>query len=234
MNNSTHHPRLRRKAFTLIELLVVIAVIGVLASLIFPITGVLKKKRMITVAQAELAQVETAIDAYKARYGTYPPDNPNSVVVNPLYFELMGTTNAGSAFVAKDGSSQVQSTDLGTTFGVSGFVNVTRGGNADEAVKADTFLSQLRPNQIGQLGGVGPTPPPPRPCILVCSVGWDNDNTAQQIVPFILAQVTKLTPFQYSSSHPINNPNSYDLWVDLLIKGKTNRISNWSKQAQVL
>lgn len=37
----------------------------------------------------------------------------------------------------------------------------------------------------------------------------------------------------YNSSHPTNNPSSYDLWVDLVIGGKINRISNWSKQPQI-
>src|SRR5450759_725568 len=93
-----------------IELLVVIAVIGILAALIFPITGALKKKKMITVAQAELAQVETAIDAYKAKYGTYPPDNPANPLINPLYFELEGTTNNGSGYYQTlDGSGQIAS-----------------------------------------------------------------------------------------------------------------------------
>ena len=55
MKNATSHPRLRRTAFTLIELLVVIAVIGILAALVFPIAGHVKKTRMIGVAKAELA-----------------------------------------------------------------------------------------------------------------------------------------------------------------------------------
>ena len=42
------------------------------------------------------------------------------------------------------------------------------------------------------------------------------------------------TRWAYNSSHPTNNPASYDLWVDLVIGGKTNRISNWSKQPQIL
>jgi len=29
-----------------------------------------------------------------------------------------------------------------------------------------------------------------------------------------------------------NNPNSYDLWVQLVISGRTNLVCNWSKQVQ--
>jgi len=231
MNNSTHPQRLRRFAFTLIELLVVIAVIGILAALIFPITGALKKRKMITVAQAGLAEIEAAIDNYKSKFGTYPPDNPGNFVINPLYYELMGTTITGTGYATKDGSSQIATADL-TMLGVSGFVNVSKGGNSDEAVKATTFLPQLHANQIGQIKGVASTP-----SILICSVGWDTDDTARQLVSTIAfpnATQTRLTPWQYNFSHPVNNPNSYDLWVDLLISGKTNRVSNWSTKPQVL
>jgi hypothetical protein len=115
-------------------------------------------------------------------------------------------------------------------FGVSGFVNVSK-GSGDEGVKAESFLVQLRPNQIGQLDQLSGTPPPR---ILICSVGWDNEDSAQQIVPSTRTSSVRLDPFQYNSSHPINNPSSYDLWVDVLLKGRTNRISNWSAKPQVL
>jgi len=40
----------------------------------------------------------------------------------------------------------------------------------------------------------------------------------------------KINPYRYNSSSPTNNPRSYDLWIDVLIGGKFNRISNWSEQ----
>ena len=40
----------------------------------------------------------------------------------------------------------------------------------------------------------------------------------------------KINPYRYNSSSPTNNPRSYDLWIDVLIGGKINRISNWSEQ----
>ena len=80
------HPR---AGYTLIELLVVMGIIAVIASLILPITKSLKKRRIISVAQAQLNQVQTAIENYKSKIGFYPPDNPNNTVTNPLYFELV-------------------------------------------------------------------------------------------------------------------------------------------------
>jgi len=65
-------------AFTLIELLVVISIIGVLAALLLPVAGAVRKQSMIRTAQAEMAQLETAIDRYKSAYGFYPPSPTHS------------------------------------------------------------------------------------------------------------------------------------------------------------
>src|SRR2546423_1426642 len=59
-------------AFTLIELLVVIAIMAILASMIFPVTAAVKRIRIRRVAQAELKQIETAIEKYKLDKGFYP------------------------------------------------------------------------------------------------------------------------------------------------------------------
>ena len=72
----TCHPPRRSSAFTLIELLTVISIIGVLAALLFPVLKGVKRQQFIRNAQAEMAQLETAIERYKATYGFYPPDNP--------------------------------------------------------------------------------------------------------------------------------------------------------------
>jgi hypothetical protein len=53
---------------------------------------------------------------------------------------------------------------------------------------------------------------------LTCSVTWPTG-------PF-----QTINPWRYNSSNPTNSPGAYDLWVDVLIAGKTNRISNWRRQ----
>jgi len=40
--------------------------------------------------------------------------------------------------------------------------------------------------------------------------------------------------WHYVSSNPTNNPSEFDLWMDVTWSGKTNRISNWSKDPQVV
>ncbi len=93
-------------AFTLIELLTVMAIIGVLAALILPVAGAVKKHQYIYNSQTQMAQLETAIDRYKAAYGFYPPDTPGNSMTNHLYYELVGTTNNGGNYVTLNGSAQ--------------------------------------------------------------------------------------------------------------------------------
>jgi hypothetical protein len=43
-----------------------------------------------------------------------------------------------------------------------------------------------------------------------------------------------LNPFRYVAPSPTNNnASSYDLWVQLLINGKTNLICNWNSLVEI-
>jgi prepilin-type N-terminal cleavage/methylation domain-containing protein len=228
-NTGLLHPRIRATAFTLIELLVVIAIIGILAGLVLPIAGAVNKRKQISLAQTQLKDIESAIDGYKTKLGFYPPDNTNNFAVSPLYFELLGTTNDGvgkqpTVWGTLDGSASIGTItvpDINATFGISGFANTsTRAHSDDSGAAASTFLNNLTPNQIGLLN-----PTDSKVKILVCAVNWPADKT-----PYPIPQNSVLNPWRYNSSHPTNNTSSYDLWVDIIIKGKTNRVSNWSAQ----
>ena len=223
------HPRTRATAFTLIELIVVIAIIGILASLVLPVVGAVNKKKQISLAQTQLKDIESAIDGYKTKLGFYPPDNTNNFAQNQLYFELLGTINDGvgkpapTMWTNLDGSAQIgtgTTPNIFTTFSVQGIANTsTRLHSDDSGTAASTFLNNLTPNQIGLLDLANPNIK-----ILVCSVPWPFDRTA------IISGNPALNPWRYNSSHPTNNTASYDLWVDLVIRGKTNRVSTWSTQ----
>ena len=218
----------RTAAFTLIELLVVIAVISILASMTFPIGKALNRTKMKARAQAEMSQIEIAIQSYKAKLGTFPPDNPATPLINQLYYELSGTivTNTGGSarfYRTLDGNSQL-SADPGTFqnyFGlrVSGFANTTR-ASGDEGVFAVNFLKgALRPDQVATL--------PQGQKAIVTSLRWP-DGHPYQPVPGLAYK--GINPWRYNSSNPTNNPGTYDLWVDVIIDGKTNRFGNWSKE----
>lgn len=225
--NYTETMRRRRAGFSLIELLVVIAVISILAALVFPITKALNRNKVRTRIKGEMAQFETAIAAYKAKVGVYPPDNPGKPLLNQLYYELVGTEltspAAGGArfYVTLDGSSRLPAdpSAFQAFYGpaVSGFVNSTRGASGDEGVYAVNFLKGgLQPLQVGTL--------PNNLRLLVASVRWPEGHPYQP-----LPEVKGLNPWRYVSSNPTNNPGSFDLWVDVIIDGKTNRFGNWSR-----
>jgi len=218
-----------RCAFTLIELLTVIAIIGVIAALILPVAGAVKKHQYFYNTQAEMEKVATAIDRYKAAYGFYPPSPTNPpTLVNQLYYELVGTTNNNNVFYQTlDGSAQINASDVPTAFpGVGGFVNCSKSASSEDASAARNFLPDLKPKQIwigytnnGAKVGVN---------LLIGSVGGP-DPTYQPLGP----GTQNLNPWRYNSSSPTNNPGSYDLWIQLSIGGKTNLICNWTKQVQV-
>ena len=201
-------------AFTLIELLVVIAVIGILAGLLLAAMPQISTKRSRAVAYSELFQIQTAIEAFKTTYGIYPPDNTNSVYVNQLYYELVGTTNtpSGNGYGTLDGRDFISQANVGV-FYVSGFVNSSASAKGtDERAAAVTFLKEVKRAQIGTTNNVQ---------VLVCS--------EQSVAP----NSKDICAWRYNSSKPVNNPASYDLWVDLYLGGRTNRISNWSKQPEL-
>lgn len=62
----------KRGAFTLIELLTVIAIIGILAGILVPAVGQVRKKTAIATSKAKIAQYVTALEGFKAEYGYFP------------------------------------------------------------------------------------------------------------------------------------------------------------------
>ncbi|HLH55954.1 MAG TPA: prepilin-type N-terminal cleavage/methylation domain-containing protein [Verrucomicrobiae bacterium] len=206
----------RAPGFTLIELLVVIAVMAILAALVIPITGAVSRNRIRSKARAELERVATGIELYKAKMGHYPPDNPGNPATNQLYFELLGTTFTNGVYTTLDGSALVKASDLGTVFGgsparVGGFMNTSQGTGGDEGRQAQRFLNNIKPDETA----------------LISSPAGD---TVRIFIAGVPAPAGVLNAFNYVSSSPTNNPNFYDLWVDVLINGKTNRLSNWNKE----
>jgi prepilin-type N-terminal cleavage/methylation domain-containing protein len=214
-----------RPAFTLIELLVVIAIIAILAALLFPIGAAVKRTAYLNKTKAEMAQLETAIDSYKAAYNFYPPSGGNSLV-NPLYYELIGTTMGGGSYSTLDGGATIATINVPVAFaGVTGFVNCTKPGAGEDVLPAKSFLSGLKPQQLGIVTNTVSTPF--TVVVLLASAGGPDPGYQPLNAP-------GLNPWCYNSSNPTNNPGGYDLWIYLSIAGKTNLICNWSKQVQTL
>jgi len=200
-----------RRGFTLVELLVVIAIIGILVTLVVHGMSRITIRAMKSVAVTEQSQMSSAIQEYHDRLGFYPPDNPADPAMNPLWFELSGTTNDGANYVTLDRSGQISVTQINAKFNRQGFANSsTRAHSTDESGAPISFLSSLRAKQVG-----APDSTQPFIKVLSCTVGAPPGAS--------------LNPWHYVSSHPTNNPGSYDLWVDLVVGGKPYQVNNWSK-----
>jgi prepilin-type N-terminal cleavage/methylation domain-containing protein len=217
---------LQRAAFTLIELLIVIGIIVLLAGMLFTAIPAIQRVKTTSRLKNEMTQIQTAIDAYKAKKGFYPPDNPGNPTTNQLYYELIGTrfTNdtsvspSGYYFYAIDGSARILTNAMPMVFGtgstIMGFANCTH-GSGDDLVRAENFFKGgLRSGQffatITTSGGASPS-----------VLGSAIDGPLPQMIG-------KVNPWRYNSTNPTNNPGTYDLWIDYSFGGKTNRICNWS------
>jgi prepilin-type N-terminal cleavage/methylation domain-containing protein len=229
-------PRRAPGAFTLIELLVVIGVIVILAGMSFPAMTAIKIAQARNRARAELNQIETAIETYKTKLGYYPPDNlgnfpgstPTGTVtnwfVNQLYYELMGTTvtvnGSLTNYQTLDGSAAIPGTTtafkaaFGPTSQVTGFMNCSRPGAGDDAPNAVNFLHGVKATQFQAVNN--PVTSTALGVSMAGAVVFTGPNGAE------------IVPYGFNSSNPQHNPRTFDLWVDIIAGGKTNRISNWS------
>jgi general secretion pathway protein G len=64
--------RIHPQAFTLVELLLVITIIGILAAIVVPRMVGRTDQARITAAQADIASMKTALDAFEVDTGDYP------------------------------------------------------------------------------------------------------------------------------------------------------------------
>lgn len=202
-----------RRAFTLIELLVVIAIIGIIAALITGLSGRATKIRKINRVRAELEQLETVIEAYNLKKGFYPPDNPNSVVTNQLFYELTGTffNSNNNNFETINGTEKIADTDVKAVFFVDGFAN-----SSTDRAEVENFFTTMKASQFAELTAN------PDVELLVVPVGGPDDITT--------SKGKKINPWRYdASSTNRHNQDSFDLWAELLIGGQTNIIGNWKE-----
>ncbi|HTH49640.1 MAG TPA: prepilin-type N-terminal cleavage/methylation domain-containing protein [Candidatus Limnocylindria bacterium] len=231
-------------AFTLIELLVVISIIALLAGLVVglaPVVGVRIREAKV---KTELADLTTAIETYKARFGVYPPDNydPTNRITNPvlngLYYELTGVlvVNDGPNphFVSPDDSSvTLSSADTYKYFGRDGFVN-----SATPDQRRRLLRHKFQEGQHAEI--FASTSAGSYTKLEVLAVGFSSDATGKKgsgfqwplNIPTANHPVPTnrgLNPWRYVSSNPTNNPGTFDLWAEVIVKGQKKIYGNWKQ-----
>jgi prepilin-type N-terminal cleavage/methylation domain-containing protein len=199
-----------RGGFTLIEMLVVIAIIGVLAALIINGGPAATEKRVRSRVKVEMTALENAIDSYKQKQGFYPPDNPANSASNSLFYELVGTVKEGAAdkFDSPLGQAPLDSATINSYFGAGGFINAVVRNPADPKEVPPNYYKNLKSRQF-TTNGAGVV------FLIVPYKGPANPN----VWHYRLAGS--------SPASPIHNPDSYDLWAEVLIGNKKVMIGNW-------
>lgn len=237
-------------AFTLIEILVVISIIAILSALILATAGYAMSKARRSRVETERETLIAAIQSYKADKGFYPQDNTlnptptpltvtngvnsipiNTAAVTPLFYELTGTsiTLSGSTpasyYSSSSGDtltpSQITSVFGSGSSGTGGFVNASTDPSQVKNYFGAASKSARTGKTVVTVGGSA---------IPVTVFGVTVRGPIQLPTS---ASSGSISPWSYVSTNPTNNPGSYDLWMDVYYSGKTNRISNWSREPQV-
>jgi prepilin-type N-terminal cleavage/methylation domain-containing protein len=245
-----------QRGFTLIELLVVISIIGILAGLVVGLAPVAGARMKETRVRTELQQLVTAIEAYRARFGVYPPDglvvdaagNPArdaagdfivNPAVNPLFYELSGVfvvdpLSPNGFFQTRQDDERILPAAVKQYFGRDGFINATITNNPD---RRRLFQTNFRTDQYAEIfrsrTQAGYTD------LEVLTVGFSWDASAKRGAGFAwppnanpqpVPTNPSLNPWRYVSTNPTNNPGSFDLWAEIPGRGDRIRIiGNWKQ-----
>jgi hypothetical protein len=129
---------------------------------------------------------------------------------SPLYFELLGTTNNNGTYQTLDGSASILVSALTastTPLGVGGFINCSKPGAGEDVRAARNFLPGLNPNRYG-LNITNNPPDAVNPVTLLLGSVGGPDATYKPL------GASGLNPWRYVSPG-VNNPTSYDLWIQL-------------------
>ena len=226
--------RTNKDGFTLIELLVVIAIIAILAALVVGLSGTAGRKMTESRVKAELAAIETAIEAYKNKFGHYPPDNPDTSTINALYYELTGVLYSSTRGTFKDPmSGNVMSPKLiKEHFGVDGFVN---GSKTESALKK---FYEPRPENVRHISeehddedsGRGHKSHHSDEVHILCVPSPWPLSRDDQPVRLDGKAVKGVNPWRYASSQPVNNVQQYDLWAEYVVGDEVWVIGNWKSE----
>ncbi len=164
----------------------------------------------------ERDQLISAIEAYKAQFGAYPPDhvlNRQPLVVDPvtntLFYELVGVIyNPTNKMFEISGQEAAEEEYVKEFLQCDGFKNCAQ--TPDQIIrflKADPLPWQQLHDD---------------PDVFVAGFQVRNRGLDPEMVWEFEA-----TPWRYVSSAPTNNPGKFDLWMELKTKHREILIGNW-------
>jgi prepilin-type N-terminal cleavage/methylation domain-containing protein len=203
-------PPAARNAFTIVEILVVIAIMVILAGLIVGLAGPVQDKKVITRTQAQINQLVTLIDTYKARTGVYPPGNPNNFNTptnTSLFYELAGAVVLpGGDFQTK--FATVTPAALTTACGVGGLIN-SASGNPEDMAGILRLLPKIAPDETNTIAVGGSS-------VVVFVAASEGPNGR------------KINPIYYRvGTNGAHNPTTYDIWAEVKVRSGARIIGNW-------
>jgi hypothetical protein len=166
--------------------------------------------------RVERAKIVSAIEAYKAHFGFYPPDHvltrqPLVVdpVTNTLFYEL-----AGTIYSSTNQMYQVPGTEAAEAKYVRGFFQVNGFKNCgDGEGKITNFLKEAS-SPARQLHD--------DPDVFAVGFQLPYDG-----IPMEVYFDFQTSPWRYVSSSPTNNPGKFDLWIELRARSHKAVIGNW-------
>jgi hypothetical protein len=162
------------------------------------------------------AKLVSAIEAYKAHFGVYPPDHLLSrkpLVVDPdtntLFYELVGTIyNPTTKIFQVGGMEAAEEKYVKEFFQCDGFKNC---GETTNQIKQFLAIEPLPARQLHD-----------DPDVFAVGFRVPYEGFAPVVVWEFEA-----SPWRYVSSSPTNNPGKFDLWMELKTKKRTVVIGNW-------
>jgi prepilin-type N-terminal cleavage/methylation domain-containing protein len=84
------------EGFTLIELMIVIVILGVLAGIVIFAVGGITDTGSVAACKSDVKTVDVAVEAYKAKNGSYPPNLEPTLTTTPNIFLRAQTGLAGN------------------------------------------------------------------------------------------------------------------------------------------
>jgi prepilin-type N-terminal cleavage/methylation domain-containing protein len=150
---------INKSGFTLIELLTVIAIIGILAAIIIPTVGAVKKSANKAKTKVQFTQWATSSELFKQEYGYYPDIGTGGKLDPTKFFAaLTGKDYAGATASSLNGNIRKQSfysvADSELVKNSSGAVTneiMDAFGNSQIAVYLDTDLDGIVKPVAGKL-----------------------------------------------------------------------------------